>query len=250
MKRDILCILLCFVVGIFSHGKAFAGTNKLELQNITLNAGTTNAVLPIILTNEDMISGFQCDLYLPEGIEVGVDKYEDYLIDMSRTTEKRHSVSSRVMSDGALRLVCSSMTNATFSGNSGAVLTLTLKVKNDMPIGDYNISLKNIVLTDPSATRYTSDNVTISVSVTAPDFLRGDANGDGKVTITDAVAVVNYILNTTQGTFNVTAADVDGNGSITITDAVGIVNIILNSSSAGVKERQVREEIVTEREPD
>ncbi len=82
------------------------------------------------------------------------------------------------------------------------------------------------------------------------DFLLGDANGDGKVTITDAVAVVNYILNTTQGTFNVAAADVDGNGSITITDAVGIVNIILNTSSAGVKERRVREEVVTEREPD
>ena len=81
-------------------------------------------------------------------------------------------------------------------------------------------------------------------------FLWGDANGDGKVTITDAVAVVNYILNTTQGTFNVAAADVDGNGSITITDAVSIVNIILNSSSAGVKERSVREEIGLEKDPD
>ena len=81
-------------------------------------------------------------------------------------------------------------------------------------------------------------------------FVLGDANGDGKVTITDAVAVVNYILNTTQGTFNFAAADVDGNGSITITDAVSIVNIILNSSSAGVKERSVREEIGLEKDPD
>ena len=62
------------------------------------------------------------------------------------------------------------------------------------------------------------------------DFVMGDANGDGKVTITDAVAVVNYILNTTPGTFNVAAADVDGNGEITIADAVRIVNLILNGS--------------------
>ena len=81
-------------------------------------------------------------------------------------------------------------------------------------------------------------------------FVLGDANGDGKVTITDAVAVVNSILGSTQGVFIKRAADVDGNGDISITDAVGIVNIILNSSSAGVKERRVREEIVTEREPD
>ncbi len=81
-------------------------------------------------------------------------------------------------------------------------------------------------------------------------FVLGDANGDGKVTITDAVAVVNYILGSTQGTFNVTAADVSGDGTITITDAVGIVNIILNSNSAGVKERRVREEIGMEKDPD
>ena len=62
-------------------------------------------------------------------------------------------------------------------------------------------------------------------------FLLGDANGDGKVTITDAVAVVNYIIHgATPGTFNVAAADVDGNGEITIADAVGIANLILNSS--------------------
>ncbi len=106
-----------------------------------------------------------------------------------------------------------------------------------------------------NGTVYNSSNVTATYA--HPDaegnpgyftkFVLGDANGDGKVTITDAVAVVNYILNTTQGTFNVTAADVDGNGSIT---AVGIVNIILNSTSAGVKERSVREEIGSFREPE
>ena len=81
-------------------------------------------------------------------------------------------------------------------------------------------------------------------------FVLGDANGDGKVTITDAVAVVNSILGSTQGTFIKRAADVDGNGDISITDAVGIVNIILNSSPAGVKERQVREEVGLEKDPD
>ncbi len=78
----------------------------------------------------------------------------------------------------------------------------------------------------------------------------GDANGDGKVTITDAVAVVNYILGTTQEKFDKLAADVNEDGEITITDAVGIVNIILNADSAGVKERREREEVTTEREPD
>ena len=58
--------------------------------------------------------------------------------------------------------------------------------------------------------------------------LQGDANGDGHITITDAVAVVNYILGNASSDFVKANADVNGDGYITITDAVAIVNIILN----------------------
>ena len=67
---------------------------------------------------------------------------------------------------------------------------------------------------------------------TAKGVLRiidGDANGDGKVTITDAVGIVNYILGNPSAFFNTEAADVNHDGKITITDAVAVVNIILNS---------------------
>ena len=57
----------------------------------------------------------------------------------------------------------------------------------------------------------------------------GDANGDGSVTITDAVAVVDYILGNTPENFNEKAADVNNDGIVNITDAVGIVDIILNA---------------------
>jgi hypothetical protein len=135
--------------------------NKLELQEeITIEEGTTEIDLPILLTNKDKISGFQCDLYLPEGFSVAIDEFGDYLIDLARTTTKRHSLATREMSDGALRFVLSSMTNATFSGNSGAVLNITVKVGNDIVPGSYNVSLKNVVLTDPDAARYTSADVT------------------------------------------------------------------------------------------
>ena len=65
----------------------------------------------------------------------------------------------------------------------------------------------------------------------------GDANGDAKVTITDAVGVVNYILGNPSDNFYRATANVngdtdgDGNPNISITDAVGIVNIILNGGS-------------------
>jgi len=48
------------------------------------------------------------------------------------------------------------------------------------------------------------------------------------VTITDAVAVVDYILGNIPEDFDEKAADVNNDGNVNITDAVGIVDIILN----------------------
>ena len=72
-------------------------------------------------------------------------------------------------------------------------------------------------------------------------FVTGDANGDGKVTITDAVAIVNYILGNPSADFNKDAADVSGDGNITITDAVGVVNIILNSGGGSAPALDLKE---------
>ena len=151
--------------------------NRLELsENITIDEGTTELVLPIMLTNEVKIAGFQCDLYLPDGFAVATDEYDDYLIDVARTTTKRHSLATREMSDGALRIVLSSMTNATFSGNSGAVLNITLAVGKDVAVGNYTVNLKNIVLTNPEATRYTSRDVSGIITIKAPEPVTIKAN--------------------------------------------------------------------------
>ena len=60
-------------------------------------------------------------------------------------------------------------------------------------------------------------------------LLTGDADGDGSVDVTDAVAVINaYLTNNTSG-INVGVADINHDGVIDITDAVGIINLYLNS---------------------
>lgn len=63
------------------------------------------------------------------------------------------------------------------------------------------------------------------------DYVLGDANRDGEVTISDAVSIVNSILGNSSDSFNASAADVNKDGDITISDAVGVVNIILNGAS-------------------
>jgi len=57
----------------------------------------------------------------------------------------------------------------------------------------------------------------------------GDANGDGSVDVTDAVAVINAYLSGDNSSINVSVADVNRDGMIDITDAVAIINLYLNN---------------------
>ena len=67
----------------------------------------------------------------------------------------------------------------------------------------------------------------------------GDTNGDGKISITDAVAIVNYILGNPSANYVSEASDVNGDGRTSITDAVAIVNKIL-SGETEAKDRMAR----------
>ncbi len=139
--------------------------NTLSLQDLSIDQGTTELLLPVSLTNESSITGFQCDLYLPSGVTVATDEYGDYMIAVARTTTSRHTISTSLQADGSLRILCTSMTNATFSGNSGTVLNVTLAVPESMAVGTHDMSLKNIVLSDPDANRHTSPDMTSSLVV-------------------------------------------------------------------------------------
>jgi uncharacterized repeat protein (TIGR02543 family) len=62
-----------------------------------------------------------------------------------------------------------------------------------------------------------------------PQIILGDVNGDGRVTITDAALLIDYLAhpdNAPAG-FVLQAADVDGSGGITLADAVEILKMIL-----------------------
>lgn len=58
--------------------------------------------------------------------------------------------------------------------------------------------------------------------------IQGDANGDGKVSISDAVAIIDYILSDGATPLVFEAADMNGDGKISISDAVAVIDYILN----------------------
>jgi hypothetical protein len=88
----------------------------------------------------------------------------------------------------------------------------------------------SITLTNPG----TSMNSLYGMEVRYGSALvRGDANGDGVVNVTDIMAVANYILKIQMQSFNEAAADVNGDSSVNVTDIMGIANIILKVDTNG-----------------
>ena len=142
--------------------------------------------------------------------------------------------------DGYLYAASSSANNMKTKTEADANAKATISISsNNATIVFQGNNTRNTIRFNPNTTNnnplfscYASNSTTGSLpQIYRLNIIKGDANGDGKVTITDAVAIVNYILGNPSGNFNINAADVSGDGNITITDAVGVVNIILNDSN-------------------
>ncbi len=119
---------------------------------------------------------------------------------------------------------CGSLDNMT-------VLAEKTPIAYDNTFSNYNIPLR-VPASSLNAYKTTSPwNMFSTIEAIVPSVILGDANGDGKVTITDAVGIVNHILDNPSADFSSEAADTNGDEKITITDAVGVVNIILNQGS-------------------
>ena len=68
--------------------------------------------------------------------------------------------------------------------------------------------------------------------VTPPEVLLGDVNMDGQVNVSDAISIINYVLNNEAAPFDMLAADMNHDNDINITDAITLINNLLSSRVA------------------
>ena len=171
------------------------------------------------LSNYSDIYGIQFDIVTPEDFAASADDIT--------LSERGNSLSASInaISNGVIRVMAYVKNNQFISSGEGKVMTIKMTPKELLENGDYNLTLKNIMLGSKDLRNiYDGKDVTITYGVRA----FGDANGDGKVDINDAVCIMNYLVGKLNTTFVFGAADVDGDGEITVADAVGVVNIIMN----------------------
>jgi uncharacterized repeat protein (TIGR02543 family) len=199
--------------------------NTMGVKALRTFPGST-LVIPVEMNNAEDITAFQFDLYLPNGININTDEEGELMIalDAARKTSS-HTLSYSQLSNGAIRVVAYSSSNKPFRGSEGALVNITTTIPVYMSTGDYQLTMKDIRLANVNEEEFVTVSETSTISIST---MRGDVNMDFNVTISDVVAVVNYILDKPTKVFNFMAADVTGDDKVSISDIVGIVNIILN----------------------
>ena len=216
------------VVRVYST--SVQGDNVLMMP-LTVNAESgMNVVLPVAMRNVAGISAVQCDIFLPEGIELAQED-GNYLIDVNKERlANSHVMNVRRLSSGAVRVLITSPVAEAFNGNDGELFELNLNVASGVEDGAYPVSLTKVVMADVNALTYYAPDMTSNVIVKS--YIKGDANGDGMVNVGDYVAIANYILELKPEPFIFGAADVDGNQEINVGDLVGVTNLVMGIDDA------------------
>lgn len=201
----------------------YAPVNDTIVLKDTTTLKNKTIMYPVYLNNEDPICSFQFDVYLPDGMDIATNSKGKYDIQFAGRQEDTHSITSNKISTGAVRVIAFSIANDNFSGKSGALINIPITI-GDVTKGDYNISIRNIVLADASEKEYYCQDANGVIHVN--DVIMGDANSDGKVSLADVNSTVNYIAEKPSGSFCFAAADMNNNGIINVSDVNAIVNVL------------------------
>lgn len=204
--------------------------NTIYMDSTSAVAGT-QAVLSVKMKNVVAMTGFQFDLVLPEGMTVAKDEDGFDLIELSseRTSSKKTDFfNSAVQADGSIRVMASSTKSYTFDGNDGEVATIKVDIDPDLAEGDYSVVMKNIVMSDANSDTYKVAESVATLTVVKKTIVRGDANGDGIISVGDLTLIAAYVLGDRDNEIDLEAADSNYDGILSVGDLTGLAAAILN----------------------
>lgn len=200
--------------------------NNLSLAGAWTNRNA-NYRLDVALDNYTSIVGAQMDVHLPSGVS-----QENVGSAFSTSNRLQGMMTSCIaLGGGVYRVVMYSINNTPITSNSGNLFSLLLDVNNIEQIEGQTLLIDNIVLSNANGTNYASSSMNSLVVDEAPELptLIGDVNGDGKVTMADAVATMDYYLHWTAASSADAPYDINQDGKITMADAVEVMNIYLTT---------------------
>ena len=211
-----------------------ADFTSLYIVPFGIDQGTTSAAVTLDLQNpNDVFTAFQCCIKLPEGIDwaTKTDSHGTVLVqptfnaEAERTDNSYHTLTKKKNDDGTFQLICYSMDNEIFFGNSGALIDLPLVFAEDLAEGIYEIEVKNIVLTRPNVTDVKPSDCKTTVIVGKPDVKAATICGD---ITSDVIAMLNARLGVNESLCSLdlsNAIAVDGTSAITTANPNAVIYV-------------------------
>lgn len=135
----------------------------VEIAPFVMEAGQKSKVLTLNMNNYGTeITALQLDLSLPEGLEIDLNRRGTaynltFNTDADRTDATYHTLSSAKQENGDIRILCYSLSLATFWGENGAIINIPVTASSDMHPDVYEFCIKNIVMTQTDETKIVPD---------------------------------------------------------------------------------------------
>ena len=140
---------------------------RIYMDDLSMTTGEQQTIGLQMENAADFIA-FQCDIYLPEGMNVARDKNDKLMIGLSNGITSSHVISSSLLDDGVLRLVVMSPQNEDFSIPENNIVNLTV-MADDTMTGDDVIDIRNIRLVRSSDhTEYVAPDASATVRFGTP----------------------------------------------------------------------------------
>ena len=173
--KTLKLLMLLFSIGILGAYAEDTDISKVDntlyIENVTVEKGT-EVTLSLKMKNNLSITGFQCNLFFPEGITVQKDEDDYPLVELSteRTTARNTNIFEAVeQADGSMMILASSTKSKSFTGTDGEVATITLKIGSDISSGNYTASIKGIALSDVTGVSHETADVDFTITVKADE---------------------------------------------------------------------------------
>lgn len=213
MTKRIWLLAVMMVLGFAQKAESKA----INTFNIGIAPGETRECFIYLNTAYSNLISFQMDLKLPAGLKLNTENCTL----TRRVIDKEQELYAGEVGTNTYRLVSTSFNAIPFTKEEDNFVRLSLTADKTFKGG--TVSLTNMIFfTDASAkVDFTNDSFTVE----ATQKRNGDVNFNGSVDISDAMFIINYILD--KNALYTSALDVDGDGEINISDALAVVDRIL-----------------------
>ncbi len=169
MKKILLSMLAVMATFMTAGAQATdlsALTDAVYVEPLEAPAGSQQT-LSVCMKNSIEVQTIQFDLYLPEGLTIVPNEDEELMTASKARINKFNYFESSMQSDGALRLLAQATTTNIAVGD-GEIATVMVSVPADMALGDYPITVKNILLVSKDNDSKTVNEVTTMITVVEP----------------------------------------------------------------------------------